>query len=306
MAKLGIMIEGQEGLTWNLWRGICRDVEQLGFDSLRRSDHLFSVVGVSERESLECWVSLGLAAEWTERIEFGPMVSPMTFRPPAILAKMAAAVDQLSGGRLILGVGAGWNESEHQTFGIPFPPLKERFDNLEAGIVRIRETWRMNSPRPVRDGSMPLLIGGSGERRTLAIAAREAAEWNFTGLDVESYKAKAAVLAEHCSRVARDPATLRHSMMTGHLVGRDEKELRQRAQRMSNVIPRFEGMEPDQVLEALRRGTWMVGTPDEVAEKMLAYSAAGVDLFMLQHYLMDDSDALELLAGEVIPVVARP
>jgi alkanesulfonate monooxygenase SsuD/methylene tetrahydromethanopterin reductase-like flavin-dependent oxidoreductase (luciferase family) len=304
MAKLGIMIEGQEGLTWDLWRGICRDVERLGFDSLRRSDHLFSVMGVGERESLECWVSLGLAAVWTERIEFGPMVSPMTFRPPAILAKMAAAVDQLSGGRLILGVGAGWNESEHQTFGILFPPLKERFDNLEAGIERIRETWRINSPRPVRDGSMPLLIGGSGERRTPAIAAREAAEWNFTGLDLESYQSKAAVLAEHCRQAGRDPATLRHSMMTGHLVGRDENELRRRAQRIGRVIPRFEGMEPDQVLEALRRGTWMVGTPDEVAEKMRGYSAAGVDLFMLQHFLMDDSEALELLAEEVIPAVA--
>ena len=102
------MIEGQEGLTWERWRHICNDAETLGFDSLRRSDHLFSVMGVVDRECIECWTSLALAAEWTKRIEIGPMVSPMTFRPPAVLARMATAVDLLAGGRLILGVGAGW------------------------------------------------------------------------------------------------------------------------------------------------------------------------------------------------------
>jgi alkanesulfonate monooxygenase SsuD/methylene tetrahydromethanopterin reductase-like flavin-dependent oxidoreductase (luciferase family) len=303
MAKLGIMIEGQEGLTWDLWRAICRDVERLGFDSLRRSDHMFSVMGVSERECVECWVSLGLAAEWTQRIEFGPMVSPMTFRLPAILAKMAAAVDNLSGGRLILGVGAGWNESEHQAFGIPFPPLKERFDNLEAGIQRIRQTWEMNGPRPVRDGAVPLLIGGGGERRTLPLAAREAAEWNVIALDVDGYRAKSSVLDQHCRSVGRDPATLRRSMMSGYLIGRNTEELRTRAQAMTRVIPRLQGMEPDQALEALSRN-WMVGTPDQVVAKMRTYIDAGLDLFMLQHFLMDDTDGLELLAKEVIPAVA--
>src|SRR6202171_5457554 len=119
MAKVGIMIEGQEGLNWERWRRICHDADTLGFDSLRRSDHFLSVFGVAGRECIECWTSLALAAQWTKRIEFGPMVSPMTFRPPAVLARGASAGGQLHGGRLILGVGAGWYEREHLDNGIP-------------------------------------------------------------------------------------------------------------------------------------------------------------------------------------------
>src|SRR5215472_16200167 len=128
MTKLGIMIEGQEGLNWERWHRICTDAQRLGFASLRRSDHLVSLMGDPQRDCIECWESLALAADWTSTIEFGPMVSPMTFRPPALLAKMAATVDALSGGRLILGVGAGWNDHEHSLFEIPFPTERARFD----------------------------------------------------------------------------------------------------------------------------------------------------------------------------------
>src|SRR6202045_422688 len=141
MTKVGIMREGQEGLNWARWRHLCEDAETLGFDSLRRSDHLISLMDAAERDCIETWASLALAAEWTKRIEFGPMVSPMTFRHPAILAKMAAAVDVLSGGRVILGIGAGWNENEHREFGVPFYTERERFDHLEAGIKAMRDTW---------------------------------------------------------------------------------------------------------------------------------------------------------------------
>src|SRR6202171_5177660 len=134
MAKVGIMIEAQEGLTWERWHRICHDTDTLGFDSLRRSDHLISLMDAPERDCIECWTSLALAADWTKRIQFGPMVSPMTFRHPAILGKMAATVDALSGGRVILGVGAGWNANEHHVFGIPFYTEKQRFDLAEPGI----------------------------------------------------------------------------------------------------------------------------------------------------------------------------
>jgi alkanesulfonate monooxygenase SsuD/methylene tetrahydromethanopterin reductase-like flavin-dependent oxidoreductase (luciferase family) len=133
MTQLGIMIEGQEGLNWERWRNLCRDVEGLGFASLRRSEHLISLMGDDSRDCIDCWTSLALAAEWTKTIQFGPMVSPMTFHRPAMLARKAAAVDQLSGGRLILGVGAGWNEHEHEMFGVPFLTLKGRMDLFEAG-----------------------------------------------------------------------------------------------------------------------------------------------------------------------------
>src|SRR5438105_5907524 len=161
MTQTGFMSEGQEGLTWERWRPICHAAGALGFASLRRSDHLISLAGQPDRDCVECWTSLALAAEWTKRIEFGPMVTPMTFRLAAVLAKIAASVDALSGGRLLLGVGAGWNENEHSVFGIPFFSEKERFENLERGIETMRDIWKKTSPKPARN-PIPLLIGGKG------------------------------------------------------------------------------------------------------------------------------------------------
>src|SRR5437660_4568689 len=139
--KIAVMIEAQEGLTWEHWFRIADHVERLGLDSLWRSDHFFSLSGDRHRPALECWTSLTALAERTRRIRCGPLVSPMTFRHPALLARMAAAVDQLSQGRLVLGVGAGWNEEEHAAFGISLPPLRERMDRLEEGLGVIRALW---------------------------------------------------------------------------------------------------------------------------------------------------------------------
>jgi F420-dependent oxidoreductase-like protein len=192
--RIGVMIEAQEGLTWDRWVRIGERVESLGLDSLWRSDHFFSLSGHHERPSLECWTSLAALAMRTQRIRFGPLVSPMTFRHPALLARMAAAVDGLSDGRLVLGVGAGWNEAEHAAFGITLPTLKERFDRLEEGIAVIRALWTGEPvdldgryyplrgasalPRPVQQPAPPLLIGGDGEVRLLRIVAQHADEWN--------------------------------------------------------------------------------------------------------------------------------
>jgi len=302
MAKVGIMIEGQEGLNWDRWRRICHDTDTLGFDSLRRSDHLISLMGAPERDCIECWISLALAAEWTNRIEFGPMVSPMTFRHPAVLARMAASVDVLSGGRVILGVGAGWNENEHREFGIPFLTERQRFDLLEQGVPTMRETWSKSNPKPIRN-PMPLLMGGKGRKRTLPIVAREASEWNQSRLDTEMYKESREVLDACCRDIGRDPRSIRHSVMAGYIIGRDRSELRERASQVSQVVRDLKGMTPDEVLED-RRSAWFVGTPEEIAEKMRQVAGLGVDLFMLQHFLLDDSDALSLLAAEVLPAVA--
>src|SRR6202171_5222935 len=223
MAKVGIMIEGQEGLNWERWRRICHDADALGFDSLRRSDHLISLMGAPERDCIETWVSLALAAEWTKRIQFGPMVSPMTFRHPAILAKMAAGVEVLSGGRVILGVGAGWNENEHTVFGVPFYTEKERFDHLDEGIRTMRDTWNRSNPQPVHH-PMPLLMGGKGKKRTIPMVAREASEWNLSRLDMDLYKQSSEDLAAACREIGRDPSSIRHSLMTGYLIGRDRSE----------------------------------------------------------------------------------
>jgi alkanesulfonate monooxygenase SsuD/methylene tetrahydromethanopterin reductase-like flavin-dependent oxidoreductase (luciferase family) len=259
-------------------------------------------MGAPERDCIECWTSLALAAEWTKRIQFGPMVSPMTFRPPAVLARMAASVDVLSGGRVILGVGAGWNENEHREFGIPFYTQKERFDLLEEGVRIMRDTWNKSNPKPVHN-PMPLVMGGKGEKRTLPIVAREASEWNLSRLDADMYKQRRDVLAACCREIGRDPKSIRHSVMTSYIIGRNKSELRERAAQVSKIVGALQHMSPDEVIED-RRSAWFVGTPDEIAESMREHAGLGVDLFMLQHFLLDDSDALNLLASEVIPAVA--
>ena len=303
MAVIGVMIEGQEGLTWDRWRNLCRVVEDLGFESLWRSDHFFSVMGEHQRDCIETWVSLALCAEWTKRITFGPNVSPMTFRPAAVLAKMATSVDILSGGRLVLGVGAGWFEAEHTAFHVPFPSLKERMDLFEAGIGLIRETWEKSNPKPVR-GTIPLLIGGGGEKRTLPLAAREAADWGLGGRpELDTYRQKVEILAEQCRLIGRDPKEINRSFQCGYLVGRNEKELLERAGAMREVIPRYREMEPAEVVEAAKQ-TWLVGTPEEIAEQLRPYLELGLNRWHAQHFLLDDDRGLELLMEGVAPRIA--
>lgn len=298
MAEIGVMIEAQEGLDWNRWRQIAPQADRLGFASLRCSDHCFSVAGVEGRQALQTWVALALAAEWTDRIQLGPMVSPMTFYEPAVLGRIALAVDELSEGRLLLGVGTGWYQAEYERMGIPFPSLRERFDRLEAGIRRIRSVLE---GRPV-----PLLIGGAGERRTLGLAAREASEWNVMSLSPDAYRAKSALLDERCREVGRDPSEIRRSIMGGYLIGHGQAELERRAAALQEVLPGLGGMPPGEVVASLRerKGRWFVGSSEEIAAEMREYIAVGVQLFMLQHYLLDDSDGLEVLAAEVMPAVS--
>src|SRR3990170_1149493 len=199
--KLGVMIESQEGVGWNEWRNIVQWTEELGFESLWRSDHFFSFFSTPRTiDSLDTMVAHTYTAAATRRIRFGPLVLSMTFRHPAILARMAAAIDQLSGGRFILGIGAGWNQVEHDAYGITLPPVKERLDNLEESVQVIKalfesesasyagKRYRLNeapmSPKPAQK-PMPILIGGAGEERKPRIVARYATEWNTTGGPVE-------------------------------------------------------------------------------------------------------------------------
>lgn len=307
------MVEGQEGLTWDRWFRIADQVESLGLDSLWRSDHFFSVMGETERSSLEAWVSLTALAQRTRRIRFGPLVSPMTFRHPALLARMAAAVDVLSGGRLTLGVGAGWNEAEHEAYGIPLPPLKERMDRLEEGIAVIRALWRGGpvdvdghyyslrqataNPRPMQRPSLPLLIGGDGEVRLLRIVAQHADEWNSHAAGPDAYRAKRARLEEHCRAVGRDPDQIARSWMGSVMIGRDDRALDERARWFNAFLPTLRDVPVNRVGPALMaKGTWLWGTPDRIAEQLTAWTAAGVHRVMLQYYDLDDMDGLALLA----------
>jgi len=310
--KIGIMVEGQEGLTWDRWFRLAERVESVGLDSIWRSDHFFSVMGRTERDSLEAWTSLTALAQRTRRITFGPLVSPMTFRHPALLARMSAAVDLLSEGRLVLGVGAGWNEDEHDAYGISLPPLKERMDRLEEGIKVIRALWTGGPvdlggqyyplrgatarPRPQRTAGPPLLIGGDGEVRLLAIVARYADEWNSHAPGPEAYRAKRTRLEEHCRTVGRDPEQIRRSWMGGVLIAKDRNALQQRAGWFKNFLTALHDVPGDDVLEALRSKSWLVGTPEEVARQLGEWSAVGVQRVMLQYYDLDDMDGLTMLA----------
>jgi F420-dependent oxidoreductase-like protein len=311
--RIGIMIEGQEGLTWDRWFRIAERAEALGLDSLCRSDHYFSLMGHPERPALECWTSLTALATRTQRIRFGPLVSPMTFRHPALLARMAAAVDGLSAGRLTLGIGAGWNESEHAAYGIALPPLKERFDRLEEGITVIRALWTggpvdlegtyyplrgaAGFPRPLQQPAPPLLIGGDGEVRLLRIVARHADEWNSHAAGPEAYHAKRARLEEHCRAVGRNPDAIARSWMGGVLIATDEHELAEKAAWMQAFLAALADVDPSTAADQLRRRHWLVGTVDQIGKQLEAWTAVGVQRVMLQWYNLDDLEGLALLAG---------
>jgi F420-dependent oxidoreductase-like protein len=311
--RVGIMIEGQEGLTWERWWRLAQAAEDLGYESLCRSDHLTGLGGDSRRPSLETWVSLTALATRTRRIRFGPMVSPLTFYHPAILAKMAAAIDALAGGRFDLGIGAGWNEHEHTTFGIPFPPLKERMDRLECGarVIRALEAPEPvtldqpyyplkkaeSYPRPPR-GRLRVVIGGRGEKRTLRMVAEFADEWNVTRLDVDGYRAKRQVLAEHCRAVKRDPETIARSLMIPLAIGRDAAEV---ARRVANARAIFPAL-PDGAA-AWRTAGFLAGTPAQVVEDLKRWDEGGLQRVLLQMLDQEDIGALELFAREVLPRV---
>ena len=311
--QIGVMVEGQEGLSWERWRRIALAADALGFDSLWRSDHFFSLFGDRTQDALETFVSLALAAEWTSRVRLGPLVSSVTFRHPALLARMAAQIDQLSGGRFVLGVGAGWNVPEHEAFGLDFPLPAERLDRLSEAIAVCRALWgegpasyegthyRLHEaeayPKPVQQ-PLPILVGGSGERRTLRIVAEQADEWNAAYLTVQAFEGKRAVLAQHCEAVGRDVGEIKCSLMLGYAVGRDEAEVRAH-------LARIPGQRADADLEALRGRGWLIGSPAELVAQLGRYEEAGLSGVMLHHLAQEAHDALELIAAEVLPQVQR-
>jgi F420-dependent oxidoreductase-like protein len=318
--ELGVMVEGQEGLTWDRWRQIAACVEALGFESLWRSDHFMSLVD-GARESLETWVALTLTAAETTRLRFGPLVCPITFRHPSLLARMAAAVDGLSGGRLVLGVGAGWNDQEHRAFGLPFPPLKERMDRLEEGlevIVRLLgdgpaqfsgRYYQLDGanprPKPVQRPRLPILIGTTGERRMLRIVARYADEWDVPGtITPAAYRAKSRRLAAYCRDINRDPREIRHCVSTAFLIGRNERELCRRIEAMQQLMPHLAPLDAAGVRAVLQQEEWLIGTPREIIAALEALAREGVERVMLQHNNQADFEALELIAHEVMPAVA--
>ncbi|MFQ5874633.1 MAG: TIGR03560 family F420-dependent LLM class oxidoreductase [Dehalococcoidia bacterium] len=320
MAKVGIMIEGQEDLTWDRWHRIIDRVEALGFESLWRSDHLIPLVREDTSEALEAWISFSTLAARTSTIRFGPMVSPVTFRHPAVLAKMAASIDRLSDGRLELGLGAGWNDREHAAFGVPYPPLSDRFEMLEESIKLTRALWTEDNvtfkgkhyhldavachPKPVQKPPPPIIVGGNGKRCTLPIAAAYADEWNGTLQLPSSYRTRVEILRAKCEEIGRDPANLRCSLMVPLLIGRSESELGARLERIAGIMAKYPDMKKATPASLAEQG-WLSGMPSQVVEQMQHFEEAGVERFMLQLFDYDDLEVLDIVAQDAMPQVDR-
>jgi F420-dependent oxidoreductase-like protein len=312
--ELCLMIEGQEGVTWPQWVALARACEQHGIPSLFRSDHYMNLDGQHpERGSLDAWGTLcGLAAE-TSTLRLGTMVSPATFRHPSMLAKIVTTADHISGGRIDLGLGAGWHEREHEAYGFPFASTKERMDVLEEQLEIVVGNWSDEpftfegahyalrdldaQPKPVQRPHPPLIIGGSGGARSAALAARFADEYNTPFATVDDVRTRRAAVLEACDKAGREP--LPFSIMTGVIVGRDDAELRERVGRLAGLT----GQDADE-LRSQPPPAWIIATLDEATERLLALRDAGVSRVMCQQLLHDDVDAVALLGSELAPRVA--
>lgn len=317
MVAISIMIEGQNGLTWPRWKRIVKEVEELGFAGLFRSDH-FTNANPPDKDSLEMIVSLTYLADHSQRLHFGPLVAPVSFRDPRMLARQAAALDDLSGGRMILGVGAGWQEREHRLFGYNLGDLRTRMARLEEGLEVITRLLRSDEPvtyegrffqlrgaillpRPQRPGGPDIQIGGNGPKRTLPLVARYANHWNGTFISVDAFRERSAILDQLLLVAGRGPADVRRSAMLSLYFGRDMAELDRRLS-WRHDEPKYAGKPLDAVIEDLKAsGGIIVGTPGEVIEQIKAYDNAGVDELMLQWWDLDDIDGLRAFARSVLP-----
>lgn len=304
--ELAVMIEGQDGLNWERWKRLAAAAEDFGFAGLYRSDH-YTNPFPPEKDSLELWISLAWLAANTKRIKFGPLVTPFSFRHPVNTARMAAAVDDLSGGRLVLGLGAGWNEREHAMFGMPLLDLAGRMDRFKEGlnvVTRLLQSdqpvdysgkyYKLNEakllPRPQRKGGPEILIGGRGNR-TLRYAAKYAIEWNGTSQTPESFRERCTLLDENLKAAGRKPSELRRSAMNGIAFGRNRAEL----ERAFEFLGETE--------EELRKWNRLIGEPSQIVEQLAGLAAAGCQQVMLQWLNQDDIDGLEAIAKLVMPQV---
>lgn len=305
MIEVAIMVEGQDGLTWQKWMRIARLVEDLGFVGLYRSDH-FTNAGLPHKASLELWTSLTWLASHTERIEFGPLVTPASFRHPVFTARIAKDVDDLSNGRLTLGIGAGWQNHEHEVFGFDLLPVGERFDRFEESVKVITRLLRSDDPvdfegeyyslkgaellpRPKRRGGPPVLIGGNGPNRTLPLSARYADEWNGVFIGPQEYRELNERLSNLIDQEGRTQSEVRRSIMTGLVYAEQASDL----QRWASLYDADPGELGDRGL--------VVGGADQVVEQLGAYAQAGAQLIMLQWLDTENLSRMEQFARDVLP-----
>ena len=308
--KLRIFTEPQQGATYGQLVTMAQAAESAGFDAFFRSDHFLTMGGDGLPGSTDAWLTLAGIARETERIRLGTLVTAATFRLPGLLAVQVAQVDAMSAGRVELGLGSGWYDAEHSAYGVPFPPLGERFERLEEQFAiltgmwgtPVGETFTFNGrhyhlkdspalPKPVQRPHPPLIVGGGGAKRTPRLAATYADEFNLPFSSPTDTEAQYRRVRAACEHRGRDPKDLIFSAAQVVCCGRDEAEV---ARRAANI-----GRKPDEL-----RANGAAGTPDEVVARIEAFAAIGAERVYLQVLDLDDLEHVELLATEVLPRVS--
>jgi F420-dependent oxidoreductase-like protein len=318
--RFALMIEPQQGLTYAEQLAIVQRAESVGFESFFRSDHYQSFPGPSGEPTTDAWAVLAGLARETTKITLGTLVSPVTFRLFGNLAKVVTTVDEMSGGRVEFGLGAGWNEPEHRELGLAFPEIKERADMLEEQFAVLHGLWGEPDgwsfegkhvkiedasfhPKPVDRPGRPvgpngvarprLLAGSEGSPRGLRIAARYADEFNLSSSSPEIAVEKFAALRAACEAIGRDPATMARSVMAGVLIGRDDAEL---ARRKAALLAAFGSEAGGDDWFAAREPRWILGTPDQARAMVQRFADAGAERLMLQTFIPRDLEMIDLMA----------
>jgi F420-dependent oxidoreductase-like protein len=312
MMRFTLMIEAQQGLSYADQLAIARRAEAAGFEAMFRSDHYESFPGPADHQTTDAWAVLAGLARETRSIRLGVLVSPVTYRQPGNVAKLGATVAEMSGGRLEVGVGAGWHRDEHRRHGFPFPPIDVRAEMLEETLEILHGLWAGEDGwsftgrhyqledarfRPKPTPRPRLIVGGSGSPRSMRIAARWADEFNLTSSPPDTVAAKYAALAAACERAGRGPSAITRSAMIGVLVGADEAELRTRERALLEALGETEA--GDEWFSE-RRKRWIMGTPDEARAAVARFAEAGVERIFLQDFLPRDLEMISLLGAELV------
>ena len=315
--RFALMTEPQQGLSYEEILALARAAEAAGFEAFFRSDHYAGFPGGAGLPTTDAWATLAGLARETKRIKLGVLVSPVTFRAPGNLAKVTATVAEMSGGRVEVGLGAGWNVPEHHQHGLTFPDVRERFDMLEEQLAIVHGLWtepdgwsysgahwlvsdsmfRPRPPAPAGRKHPNLIVGGEAKPRMAALVARYADEINITSATPASAAAGYERVREACRAIGRDPGSVTRSAMTGVLVGRDEAEVERRASALLEVVGQGRGVDAQSWL-AERRRRWIFGTPEQARARVADLAAAGVERVMLQTFLPRDLDMVARL-GEI-------
>jgi F420-dependent oxidoreductase-like protein len=305
-----IFTEPQQGATYDQLLAVARHTEELGFDAFFRSDH-YQRIGDGDPGpgSTDAWMTLAAIGRETSRIRLGTLVTPATFRFPGPLAIQVAQADAMSGGRVELGLGAGWYDAEHAAYAIPFPTMGVRFEMLEEQLEIVTGLWTTPAgerysfagkhhrvvdspalPKPAQRPRPPIILGGFGTKRTPRLTARFGDEFNMPFAPVSYFREGCDHVRRACEAIGRDPSSVRYTAAVVVAIGRDDAEFRRRAE--------ASGQDPE-----LARANAVAGTPAEAVERIKEFEKAGAEAVYLQYHTLDEADHMALIAAEVLPHV---